>query len=900
MDDPELMLIRKRNPHPVNLVCQQLTDYSGFKNIVLIDDQIKQPQLFYNSCKTDTYPILFNYRSTGTELLSILSNFQSIDRLCFVFDGIYLRSPSPFLDNKQFFTKNDLVEKDENNYSDNLKLVLNICQKYNVKNIDYLACSSLTFLNWRKYYSLLQKKTGVVVGASDDETGNIKHGGDWILESTGQDVENIYFTAGISEYLYTLVGVSISGNTTILIRQSGSNIQYNVDSAGWTNITSWPVTIINSNAPTTTLSVQFTTNITLNAADQYFIAGSSNIIFEGNNTTFTIDTLTGYPGLIQNGTSVTTGYSSIIIQNLTINGTTSTLSNKGGWFGQQYFGAGASSNSASNCSSLGPIPSQGGGIFGYQTSNTTATRCNSTGLIDTNAGGIFGYFSYVCSSVNCFSLGQIGLYSGGIFGPYTLNCTSNYSYSLGNIGDYAGGIFGFGTNYTNDGFSFTPTQIIDQSGNPINVPTDPNDFVIITTSSASGSYSMGSLGSYSGGIYGYFAYKSDVTNSYSIGNGGSSSLPGGIFAPNYYDLGGIILPFSTLCSATNTYSTGSSLAGNGIFALIGASNTTTSSFSEGTGIWNNSNANTVLTNIGTGTPVVWIPIDLTATNIPYLLVSFNSNFYNGAYNASVIYGTGNYTALTISTNAPSYQIISADGIQNSGITISNSGSTLGQISSTYDKGTNTYTATLQIVSGTRLLTGPVYLYYGYNILSGYNSQTPFVLTVTSAPCFLKGTKILCLINNKKKYVPIEKIKIGTPIKTYKNGFKKLILKGSCFVGNDGFLNQIYVMKKKKNKNLTEDLYITGGHSILVNKLGKNEARLTLKLRKQFEMIDDKYLLLASLSKKFKPVTYAKPKKIYHLVLENSDPDGKYGIYTNGILSESLSYNWFHLGFFKQE
>lgn len=29
MDDPEIMLARKKNPQPVNLVCQQLTDYSG-------------------------------------------------------------------------------------------------------------------------------------------------------------------------------------------------------------------------------------------------------------------------------------------------------------------------------------------------------------------------------------------------------------------------------------------------------------------------------------------------------------------------------------------------------------------------------------------------------------------------------------------------------------------------------------------------------------------------------------------------------------------------------------------------------------------------------------------------------------------------------------------------------
>jgi hypothetical protein len=33
---------------------------------------------------------------------------------------------------------------------------------------------------------LLTQNTGVIVGASDDKTGNIKYGGDLIMESTSQ------------------------------------------------------------------------------------------------------------------------------------------------------------------------------------------------------------------------------------------------------------------------------------------------------------------------------------------------------------------------------------------------------------------------------------------------------------------------------------------------------------------------------------------------------------------------------------------------------------------------------------------------------------------------------------------------------------------------------------------
>ena len=55
---------------------------------------------------------------------------------------------------------------------------------------------------WVNYYNLLTEKTGVVVGASDDYTGNLKYGGDWVMESTSEDVELIYFTESIEYYKY--------------------------------------------------------------------------------------------------------------------------------------------------------------------------------------------------------------------------------------------------------------------------------------------------------------------------------------------------------------------------------------------------------------------------------------------------------------------------------------------------------------------------------------------------------------------------------------------------------------------------------------------------------------------------------------------------------------------------
>jgi hypothetical protein len=94
-----------------------------------------------------------------------------------------------------------------------MQFIISLIQTLGITNIDYLACNTLVFNNWKSYYAILTDKTGVVVGASDDKTGNIKYGGDWVLESTGEDVEKVYFTSGIEYYSYLLANAYVYGNT---------------------------------------------------------------------------------------------------------------------------------------------------------------------------------------------------------------------------------------------------------------------------------------------------------------------------------------------------------------------------------------------------------------------------------------------------------------------------------------------------------------------------------------------------------------------------------------------------------------------------------------------------------------------------------------------------------------
>ena len=179
-------------------------------NILLIDNAVQDYQTIVNSVNSNTIAIVYSYLSTKEDLSGVLSNFTNISRIAFAFSCNPYNYPVIFLDNQPLFSfENSIVD----NNSENVLFLINLIQKYNVKNIDYLACNTLNYPQWNNYYNLLKniivedindQYSNVIVGASNDKTGNIKYGGDWILENTLENIENIYFTQNINYYTYLL------------------------------------------------------------------------------------------------------------------------------------------------------------------------------------------------------------------------------------------------------------------------------------------------------------------------------------------------------------------------------------------------------------------------------------------------------------------------------------------------------------------------------------------------------------------------------------------------------------------------------------------------------------------------------------------------------------------------
>ena len=161
------------------------------------------------------------------------------------------------------------------------------------------------------------------------------------------------------------------------------------------------------------------------------------------------------------------------------------------------------------------------------------------------------------------------------------------------------------------------------------------------------------------------------------------------------------------------------------------------------------------------------------------------------------------------------------------------------------------------------------------------------------PCFLEGTTILCQVDGIEKYVPIEQLKNGTLVKTSLDGYKPVVLLGKGTIQNPGNTerteNRLYKCSTSKYSQLKEDLYITGGHSILEFPITDKQKEDTIKHLGKLFVTDKKYRLIACLDDRAEPWNSEGTYIIWHFALEHQNEKMNYGVYANGgLLVETCS------------
>ncbi len=122
-----------------------------------------------------------------------------------------------------------------------------------------------------------------------------------------------------------------------------------------------------------------------------------------------------------------------------------------------------------------------------------------------------------------------------------------------------------------------------------------------------------------------------------------------------------------------------------------------------------------------------------------------------------------------------------------------------------------------------------------------------------------------------------------------------------FVGVRSFFNKLteerinahlYKLNKVDFPELLEDLFITGGHPLLVDDLDEETKEKLLDMSDTPIITEGKYRVFAMIHKKAELWNDEGEHEIFDIVLENEDPKKNIGIWVNGILTESMDEEFF--------
>ena len=192
-------------------------------NLLLIDQRLKCLETFIQGCNETTKHVTYGLEDSFEEVKTKIENLgvSSFNHVGFVFDndgeGIL----------KLFVSYNPFISFDESGINDNLttQFIKEVVTTYNVETIDFLACDLLLNLTWKSYFEYLQNQSSdknLIVRASNNKSGNLQHGGDWILESTNEDITSLYFNEHIGQWSH-LLGI-LSDYNLILLNDEYNNI----------------------------------------------------------------------------------------------------------------------------------------------------------------------------------------------------------------------------------------------------------------------------------------------------------------------------------------------------------------------------------------------------------------------------------------------------------------------------------------------------------------------------------------------------------------------------------------------------------------------------------------------------------------------------------------------------
>jgi hypothetical protein len=159
--------------------------------------------------------------------------------------------------------------------------------------------------------------------------------------------------------------------------------------------------------------------------------------------------------------------------------------------------------------------------------------------------------------------------------------------------------------------------------------------------------------------------------------------------------------------------------------------------------------------------------------------------------------------------------------------------------------------------------------------------------------------ILILENGIEVERKVQELKNGDMVKISTGEYKKLVFIGTKTINITKNIDKIRIMKQGTlgNNLPNKDLLVTSGHSVLFKNLENineyyNENVYNNNVEGYYKMMSQHCKLFDYVKEEeLENIRDGDNVSYYHFCLENEDEEGQYGVYSNGILSETMSLSF---------
>ena len=174
--------------------------------LLLINNNVPSTSVLVDACLPNVSVVLYDQNSdTFSGLLEKIAalNISTFDEVGIVFDSMLSMSTFTLLNTQVSSCILNNVQIDDpelSSWSEISDFLGDLANIYSMKTLDFFACSLYSNPSWQYVFNTLDSRHGILIQASTDMTGNVTSGANWVMESDGVNIKDVYFNSNILLY----------------------------------------------------------------------------------------------------------------------------------------------------------------------------------------------------------------------------------------------------------------------------------------------------------------------------------------------------------------------------------------------------------------------------------------------------------------------------------------------------------------------------------------------------------------------------------------------------------------------------------------------------------------------------------------------------------------------------